>query len=104
MSAEQLSERLVSLKSPELPAIRAGRCRIREKLFAALDPITVVASGPQSTVVTSHEQVVVYSFERRTWMEFPKVPQRGACRFVEGEPRDAVRQLVGLLRNESKVV
>ena len=32
------------------------------------------------------------------------LPERGACKFVDGEPRDAVRRLVGLLRNEAKVV
>jgi electron transfer flavoprotein beta subunit len=32
------------------------------------------------------------------------LPERVACKFIEGEPRDAVRQLVGLLRNEAKVV
>jgi len=30
--------------------------------------------------------------------------ERGACKFIDGEPREAVRQLVQLLRGEAKVI
>jgi electron transfer flavoprotein beta subunit len=32
------------------------------------------------------------------------LPERGACKFLEGEPREQARQLVQLLRTEAKVV
>jgi electron transfer flavoprotein beta subunit len=32
------------------------------------------------------------------------LPERGACRFIDGEPQDQARKLVAVLRSESKVV
>jgi electron transfer flavoprotein beta subunit len=32
------------------------------------------------------------------------LPERGAVKFIEGDAREAARQLVQLLRNEAKVV
>ncbi len=32
------------------------------------------------------------------------LPERGECKFIEGDAREAARQLVQMLRNEAKVI
>ena len=32
------------------------------------------------------------------------LPERGGCKFIEGDAREAARQLVQVLRNEAKVI
>jgi electron transfer flavoprotein alpha/beta subunit len=39
---------------------------------------------------------------RRT--QLASLPERGACKFIDGEPREQAQKLVQLLRNEAKVV
>jgi electron transfer flavoprotein beta subunit len=91
-----------------LPAVFTCEKGLNEPRYASLTGImkakkkTIEEKNAASLGLGAGEVGAAGSGARRT--RLVPLAERGACKFLEGEPREQARQLVALLRSEAKVV